>query len=48
VADSEYSTMYSDEVHYSGGEGIVWGGRGRGKGRLLDTALYLEDPVVKL
>jgi len=39
--------MYSDTVQYSGGEAIVWGGRGRGKGTLLDTGLHLEDPVVK-
>jgi hypothetical protein len=40
--------MYSDTVQYSGAEGIVWGGQGTGKGRLLDTQLYLEDPAVKL
>jgi len=34
MADPEYSTMYSNTMQYSG-EGIVWGGQGRGKGRLL-------------
>jgi hypothetical protein len=47
VADFEYINMYSDIVPYSG-DGTLWGGPGRGKGRLLDTGLYLEDPVVKL